>query len=150
MVVRFGTVENPGNKSHNLILGVFRTKQEKNMSKQIRILLNLRESRKLQKKNIIMGKGDKKSRRGKIILGTFGVRRPRKKADKGSKAGVPAEKEIKGKKKKEAPVAKETKPIKPVKEETEPVVKEVKAEKEKKQAAPPKQPREKKEAKPKK
>jgi len=25
MVVRFGTVENPGNKSHNLILGVFRT-----------------------------------------------------------------------------------------------------------------------------
>jgi len=26
-----------------------------------------------------MGKGDKKSRRGKIILGTYGVRRPRKK-----------------------------------------------------------------------
>lgn len=26
-----------------------------------------------------MGKGDKKSRRGKIILGSFGVRRPRKK-----------------------------------------------------------------------
>ena len=29
-----------------------------------------------------MGKGDKKSRRGKIILGTFGVRRRRKAADK--------------------------------------------------------------------
>lgn len=29
-----------------------------------------------------MGKGDKKSRRGKIILGTYGARRPRKKADK--------------------------------------------------------------------
>ena len=29
-----------------------------------------------------MGKGDKKSRRGKIILGTYGVRRPRKKSDK--------------------------------------------------------------------
>lgn len=27
-----------------------------------------------------MGKGDKKTRRGKISLGTFGVRRPRKKA----------------------------------------------------------------------
>jgi 30S ribosomal protein S31 len=26
-----------------------------------------------------MGKGDKKSRRGKIIIGSFGVRRPRKK-----------------------------------------------------------------------
>ena len=26
-----------------------------------------------------MGKGDKKSRRGKITMGTFGVRRPRKK-----------------------------------------------------------------------
>lgn len=27
-----------------------------------------------------MGKGDKKSKRGKIILGSFGVRRPRKKS----------------------------------------------------------------------
>jgi 30S ribosomal protein S31 len=27
-----------------------------------------------------MGKGDKKSRRGKIIIGSFGVRRPRKKS----------------------------------------------------------------------
>jgi 30S ribosomal protein S31 len=29
-----------------------------------------------------MGKGDKKTRRGKIILGSYGVRRPRKKNDK--------------------------------------------------------------------
>jgi 30S ribosomal protein S31 len=29
---------------------------------------------------IFMGKGDKKSRRGKIIIGSFGVRRPRRKA----------------------------------------------------------------------
>ena len=29
-----------------------------------------------------MGKGDKKTRRGKIILGSYGVRRRRKKADK--------------------------------------------------------------------
>ena len=29
-----------------------------------------------------MGKGDKKTKRGKIILGTFGVRRRRKKSDK--------------------------------------------------------------------
>ena len=27
-----------------------------------------------------MGKGDKKTKRGKIIMGTFGRRRPRKKA----------------------------------------------------------------------
>jgi 30S ribosomal protein S31 len=30
-----------------------------------------------------MGKGDKKSRRGKIILGSFGVRRPRSSKGKG-------------------------------------------------------------------
>ena len=28
-----------------------------------------------------MGKGDKKTRRGKIIAGSFGVRRPRKKTN---------------------------------------------------------------------
>jgi len=33
-----------------------------------------------------MGKGDKKSKRGKIIIGSFGVRRPSRK----KKAGVPA------------------------------------------------------------
>lgn len=31
-----------------------------------------------------MGKGDKKSKRGKIVLGTYGVRRPRKKGYKAS------------------------------------------------------------------
>ena len=31
-----------------------------------------------------MGKGDKKTRRGKIIIGTYGVRRRRKKANKPS------------------------------------------------------------------
>lgn len=36
-----------------------------------------------------MGKGDMKSKRGKIINGTYGVRRPRRIA----KANVPAEKE---------------------------------------------------------
>ena len=51
-----------------------------------------------------MGKGDKKSRRGKIILGTFGVRRRRKKEVK------PAVKPLKVNKEKEV------KDIKPVKE----------------------------------
>jgi len=37
-----------------------------------------------------MGKGDKKSKRGKIHIGTFGVKRPRKKAAK--KAAAPAKK----------------------------------------------------------
>ena len=41
-----------------------------------------------------MGKGDKKSRRGKIILGTFGVRRLRKKTEKANVAAVKAKKEI--------------------------------------------------------
>ena len=52
-----------------------------------------------------MGKGDKKSRRGKIILGTFGVRRPRKKADK---AEIKPEKAVS--------VVKEKKPVKEAKE----------------------------------
>lgn len=37
-----------------------------------------------------MGKGDKKSKRGKIILGSFGVRR-RRKAKKGSVTSLPSE-----------------------------------------------------------
>ncbi len=80
-----------------------------------------------------MGKGDKKSRRGKIILGTFGVRRPRKIADKSSKTVKPDE----GKKEKkllkdtkEVPVSRESRPVRPAKEEAEPVVKEAKTEKE--------------------
>ena len=51
----------------------------------------MHDSLKLQLKISIMGKGDKKSRRGKIILGTFGVRRPRKIADKSSKTVKPDE-----------------------------------------------------------
>jgi len=35
-----------------------------------------------------MGKGDKKSRRGKITIGTYGVRRPRKKAKAQPKAAT--------------------------------------------------------------
>lgn len=47
-----------------------------------------------------MGKGDKKTRRGKIILGSFGVRRLRKKDNKPSikPLKVTAEKEVKEKK----------------------------------------------------
>jgi len=86
-----------------------------------------------------MGKGDKKSRRGKIILGTFGVRRPRKNAGKIDKTAKP-DAEIKERKlqreKKEVPVAKESKPVRPLKEETKPVVREAKAEKEVVKPAP--------------
>jgi 30S ribosomal protein S31 len=39
-----------------------------------------------------MGKGDKKSRRGKIHIGTYGVKRPRNKA-KSASAAAPAKKE---------------------------------------------------------
>jgi ribosomal small subunit protein bTHX len=41
-----------------------------------------------------MGKGDKKSKRGKIVLGTFGVRRLRNKCKKASVAAVKAKDEI--------------------------------------------------------
>ncbi len=33
-----------------------------------------------------MGKGDKKTKRGKIIIGSYGVRRPKKKVDSGKVA----------------------------------------------------------------
>ncbi len=39
-----------------------------------------------------MGKGDKKSRRGKITIGTYGVRRPRKKNKTASVAAQPKKK----------------------------------------------------------
>jgi ribosomal small subunit protein bTHX len=42
-----------------------------------------------------MGKGDKKSRRGKIILGTYGVRRPRKTTINPSPKGKKIEEELK-------------------------------------------------------
>ena len=63
-----------------------------------------------------MGKGDKKTRRGKIILGSYGVRRPRKKNDK------PEVKPVK------TILLKEPKDKKPVKEKKE--VKETAAVKE--------------------
>jgi len=50
-----------------------------------------------------MGKGDKKSRRGKIILGTFGVRRRRNKAGKPEVSNVKVVKEK---------VAEDIKPVK--------------------------------------
>jgi 30S ribosomal protein S31 len=77
-----------------------------------------------------MGKGDKKSRRGKIILGSFGVRRPRKKTDKPevkpAKTVVEAE-------------LKDTKSPREIKE-----VKEIKVTKEKAEAKEPKVAKEKK------
>jgi ribosomal small subunit protein bTHX len=45
------------------------------------------QQQKLDKYLIIMGKGDKKSRRGKIHIGSHGVRRQRK---KGSTSSAPA------------------------------------------------------------
>lgn len=36
-----------------------------------------------------MGKGDKKSRKGKITMGSYGVTRPRKKAKKAAKKAAP-------------------------------------------------------------
>jgi 30S ribosomal protein S31 len=87
-----------------------------------------------------MGKGDKKTRRGKIIIGTFGVRRRRKKDGKQDiKPAI-------------APIAKEVKEKKPVREKTEvkeakaaAEVKEVKAIKEKAAPRAPKVAKEKKE-----
>ena len=78
-----------------------------------------------------MGKGDKKSRRGKIIIGTFGVRRRRKKDVKKDIKPVIAT------------IAKEVKDKKPVKEKAE--VKEVKVIKEKAAPKAPKAVKEKKE-----
>ncbi|HUX59098.1 MAG TPA: 30S ribosomal protein THX [Bacteroidales bacterium] len=62
-----------------------------------------------------MGKGDKKSRRGKIILGTFGVRRPRKKANKPE---IKPAKVIRANEKKDIKPVKEVKEVNVIKEET--------------------------------
>jgi 30S ribosomal protein S31 len=56
-----------------------------------------------------MGKGDKKSKRGKIHIGTFGVRRPRKKATKAAPAGNGAKASKKAGKKTAAKPAKKAK-----------------------------------------
>jgi len=83
-----------------------------------------------------MGKGDKKSRRGKITLGTYGVRRPRKKVDMPVIKPVVIVKEKESKEKKvineavEAKVIAETTDVKVVKDKPEQkVTKTVKAKK---------------------
>jgi 30S ribosomal protein S31 len=82
-----------------------------------------------------MGKGDKKSRRGKIILGTFGVRRRRK------QAALTIEKPV------VSSESAEIKPKKAVKPKAEPKEAEVpeKVTKEKTVTKPVKAPKEKKE-----
>jgi len=90
-----------------------------------------------------MGKGDKKTRRGKIIIGTFGVRRRRKKADKQEikPSIVTSTKEVKEKKPvkekaevKEVKAAAEVKDVKTAKEKAAPKAsKAPKAVKEKKE-----------------
>ena len=92
-----------------------------------------------------MGKGDKKSRRGKIIMGSYGVRRPRKGHEK---PGIKPVKEILVKEPKDKKPLKEKKEVKEVaavkemvevKEVKAPVKpKETKAVKEKVEAKPPK------------
>jgi 30S ribosomal protein S31 len=90
-----------------------------------------------------MGKGDKKTRRGKIILGTFGARRRHKKADKAAikPMNVVTDKEVKDKKPvKEKSEVREVKPVEEVKE-----VKEVKVPRERVAAKATKVVKEKKE-----
>lgn len=76
-----------------------------------------------------MGKGDKKTRRGKIILGTYGVRRRRKIEDK------PAVQQASLKKEPGERTARETKPTPEIKETRQAKVKEAKEEKAVKTAA---------------
>jgi len=65
-----------------------------------------------------MGKGDKKTKRGKIIMGSYGVRRPRKSGSQyqpeNEKATVKVKKTAaKEEKEPKTPVAKKTTPKKP-------------------------------------
>ena len=90
-----------------------------------------------------MGKGDKKSKRGKIVLGTYGVRRLRKKSVKAVGAVKAKEETVKPVAKEEIvkPVAKEEIAVQPV----EAAVEEPKVVKEKvapKAAKPPKEKKE--------
>lgn len=84
-----------------------------------------------------MGKGDKKSRRGKIILGTYGVRRPKKKAETAPEPQkvVAAQKPVKEKKEKAVAEVKETKApvVREHKPKTDKAEKAEKAEKPKKE-----------------
>ena len=93
-----------------------------------------------------MGKGDKKSRRGKIILGTFGVRRRRKDADKVEiKPSRPENKSLSEDIETSKPsreVRKPKAPAKPKKEATE--VKETRPVKETGKSSEPKTPKAKK------
>lgn len=86
-----------------------------------------------------MGKGDKKTKRGKIVLGTYGVRRRRKisfkaavKANEEKNIRVAAQKKEKAVAEVKEKAAKEKAPVKekPVKEKAEKAEKPEKAEKE--------------------
>lgn len=68
-----------------------------------------------------MGKGDRKTKKGKISMGSYGVRRPRSKNKKSypAMADRPAKKsEEKAKKKEEPAASKETTAKKPAKKKT--------------------------------
>jgi 30S ribosomal protein S31 len=90
-----------------------------------------------------MGKGDKKTRRGKITLGSFGVRRPRKTNKPAVKSLTDTE--VKGSRKKETREAAAEKEVLDVKE-TKPV-KDSKIAKDKPEAKTSRNPKEKKEVK---
>ena len=89
-----------------------------------------------------MGKGDKKSKRGKIVIGSFGIRRPRKKSYSAA-ASEKIQVEVKpGKEKKavkevtvadEAAVRKESKPVREKKETREKAEKSEKVDRPKKE-----------------
>jgi 30S ribosomal protein S31 len=87
-----------------------------------------------------MGKGDKKTRRGKIIIGTYGVRRRRKKADKQEIKPVKVSIVKEEKDKKAVRVKAEVKEVKTAAE-----VKEIKVTREKAATKAPKPAKEKKE-----
>jgi|LSQX01.2.fsa_nt_gb ribosomal small subunit protein bTHX len=65
-----------------------------------------------------MGKGDKKTKRGKIVLGTYGVRRRRKKANKPAVKKVQKVKDTEIKDKKHLKEKKQSKDIEEVAEKT--------------------------------
>ena len=85
-----------------------------------------------------MGKGDKKTRRGKIILGTYGVRRPRKKtkkaelkqiqpvSDNGMKGRRPVKERKVEKEVAESKVVSEIIEVQEIKEKKQEVIQEVK------------------------
>jgi 30S ribosomal protein S31 len=66
-----------------------------------------------------MGKGDKKSKRGKIVIGSFGVRRPRLRKKSTEAKGKRAEKSADNAEKKAAKKPAAKKPKKETKESAE-------------------------------